>query len=308
MSFKKKVKAFQQGLARRALYTVTWIIRKMSYKGMQRLAKIVFAMGFPFLIRQKKIAKASLYTAFGKEKSQEEIDQIFHQCFVNMSTGMVELMYFMEHPEWITKMAYFEGKEYLDEAFRQGNGAIIVSAHFGNFPLMLLRCVQEGYTTNAIIRQTRDQQIEKYFQSLRTRLGLNTIYALPRKECVDESIKVLRKNQLLFIPLDQNFGSGRGVFVDFFGRKAATATGPVVLSRRTKAPILPTFVVRQSDNTHKIIIENPLEIEEKENDKETVQANIAKLTQIIEKYIREYPQEWGWMHRRWKTESEGAAT
>jgi len=112
---------------------------------------------------------------------------------------------------------------------------------------------------------------------------------------------VLRQNELLFIPLDQNFGNGGGVFVDFFGQKAATATGPVVFAMRTKAPIVPMFVIRQKDDTHKIMIEPPLKLEELTDDKEMIQRNTAKITQVIERYIRQYPQEWSWMHRRWKS-------
>jgi KDO2-lipid IV(A) lauroyltransferase len=91
------------------------------------------------------------------------------------------------------------------------------------------------------------------------------------------------------------------VFVNFFGREAATATGPVVLALRTEAPIVPLFIVRGKDNRHKIIIEEPLEIEKKDTQEETLRFNIQKITSVIEFYIRKYPQEWGWIHRRWKS-------
>ena len=108
----------------------------------------------------------------------------------------------------------------------------------------------------------------------------------------------------MFISLDQHFGSAGGVYVDFFGQKAATATGPVVFAQRTQAPILPIFIVRQPDDTHKILIDSPITIEPKSTDEETVQFNVGKITQVIEKYIRLYPQEWSWMHRRWKSQSK----
>jgi KDO2-lipid IV(A) lauroyltransferase len=117
---------------------------------------------------------------------------------------------------------------------------------------------------------------------------------------VANSIKALRNNEFLFIPIDQNFGTA-GVFVDFFGKQAATATGPVIFAQRTGAPILPMFIVREKDDTHRIIIEPPMYIEEKENNAATIQHNISRITKIIEEYIRKYPQEWGWIHRRWKS-------
>ena len=117
-----------------------------------------------------------------------------------------------------------------------------------------------------------------------------------------KSLRVLRRNGLLFIPIDQNFGGEGGVFVDFFGRKAATAPGPAVFSSRTGAPILPMFIVREGDDNHKIIIEKPVVLENVGDDKESVRHNMSKVTAIVEKYIRKYPHEWAWMHRRWKTE------
>ncbi len=302
MRWEDRIKIFKRMMARRGLFFATGLLKKISYPALHGLTTVFFTVGFPFLIKQKRMARESLEIAFGKEKSKVEIDRIFHACFENLARGMMELMYYMEHPEWITKKTYFEGKEHLDAALRQGKGVILVSAHFGIFPLMLLRCVQEGYATSAIIRQTRDETVEKYFQDLRTRLGLKTIYALPRKECVDTALKALRNNELVFIPLDQNFGSGRGVFVEFFGQQAATATGPVVLSLRTGAPIVPIFTIRENDERHKIIVEPAMTLEHREDDKETVQVNIARITRLIEDYIRRYPQEWGWMHRRWKTQ------
>jgi len=291
-----------RALARHGLFAVTGFINRLSLPAMRKVTQTLIAIGFCFAIRQKRVACESLNIAFGGEKTKEEVEKIFKDCFENVGKGMTELIYFMGHPEHIKGQVAIEGKEHLDSALKRGRGAIAVSAHFGNFPLMLLKFVQEGYKTSAIIRSTRDQAIEKYFQDLRTKMGLNTIYSHPRKDCVENSIRVLRNNELLFIPLDQNFGSGGGVFVDFFGRKAATATGPVIFAKRTQAPILPMFIIRQKDDTHKVIIEPPLELEQGGEDREMLTVNTAKITQVIERYIRKYPSEWGWMHRRWKSQ------
>ena len=150
------------------------------------------------------------------------------------------------------------------------------------------------------MRSMRDKLAESYFAKKRQRYGVKTIYSQPRKVCVEETIRSLRNNELIFIPLDQNFGTA-GIFVDFFGAKAATATGPVVFAQRTKAALLPCFIVRQPDNTHKIIFEPELELKEGQTSQETIALNIQRLTDIIERYIRKYPAEWGWIHRRWKS-------
>lgn len=293
-------KRFRRLMARRALKICSLIINALPERAAYTFADLLAKVGYILVVRQRRVALESLRIAFGKEKSENEIKEIARATFESLAKGMVELLFFMERPLLVKKRVKIIGKEYLDRAFQEGNGAIGVSAHFGNFPLMLLKFVQEGYKTNAIIRYARDEKVEKYFQRKRTELGLKTIYSQPRKACVEASIKSLRDNELLFIPLDQNFGTG-GVFVEFFGRQAATATGPIVFALRTKAPILPMFIIRERDDTHKIIIEPPLYMEEKESYKETIVHNISRITKLIESYIRKYPHEWGWIHRRWKS-------
>ena len=302
MSFNDRIKIVKRTLARYGLYGSSWVITKLPLGAVRCVTGFFIALGFLFTIRQRRIAQESLQIAFGKEKTENELKQIIRDCFENLGRGMIELIYYMDHPALIKEKVLIEGKENLDKAFREGRGIIAISAHFGNFPLMLLRFAQEGYKTNAIIRPTRDLEIEKRFLAQRTRLGLNTVYSVPRKECVDTSLKALRNNELVFIPLDQNFGSGAGVFVNFFGQQAATATGPVVFAMRTKAPLLPMFIIRQKDDTHKVMIEPPLYLAEKEDDKETILINTARITNVVERYIRQYPAEWGWMHRRWKSQ------
>jgi KDO2-lipid IV(A) lauroyltransferase len=262
----------------------------------QRIAKI----GYRIAKKQRKIALESLSIAFGNEKSSQQIEQIVRDCFTFMAKAGLELMFLMDRPHLLKKQVALAGKENLDKALAKGNGVILVSAHFGNFPLMLARLSLEGYKVGGIIRYMRDSRAEKMFMAKRTKLGIKTIYSQPRKVCVDETIRSLRNNEVVFVPIDQNFGSG-GVFVDFFGRKAATATGPVVLARRTRAVVLPCFILRQKDDTQKIIFEPPFNLAEGRDSQETILINIQRLTDIIESYIRKYPAEWGWIHRRWKS-------
>jgi KDO2-lipid IV(A) lauroyltransferase len=217
-----------------------------------------------------------------------------------MSKGAVELLFLMDRPALLRKRVELVGKKYLDEALARDKGVILVSAHFGNFPLLMAKLSLEGYKVAGIMRQMRDTRVEKKFLAKRTKLGIKTIYFQPRTTCVNSTIASLRGNEVVFIPIDQNFGTG-GVFVDFFGRKAATATGPVVLAQRTKAALLPCFIVRQPDDSHRIIFEPQLKLTEGKDAEETIAINIQRLTNIIESYIRKYPAEWGWVHRRWKS-------
>jgi KDO2-lipid IV(A) lauroyltransferase len=259
--------------------------------------------GYGFARKQRKIALESLNIAFGKEKSADEKEIITRDCFTLIAKSAIELMFLMDRPRLLKERVGLGGRENLETALSGGRGVILVSAHFGNFPLLLARLSLEGYKAAGIMRPMHDERVEKFFLAKRNKMKVKTIYSQPRRACVEETIRALRNNEIVFIPIDQNFGSG-GVYVDFFGRKAATATGPVILARRTGAAILACFIIRQKDDTQRIIFEPPIDIKEGSNSQETVQINIQRLTDIIESYIRRYPAEWGWIHRRWKSQPQ----
>ena len=303
-SFEKKVKDFKRAIARNGMYASAWLFDRLPYIVVRGLMHVFIFIGFRFTIKQKAIARETLSIAFGDEKSPREIDQIIKRCFENLGQAMIELVYFLGHPGEVDQRISFEGKEYLDAALEKKCGVIAVTAHFGNFPLMMLSFARQGYPVNSIIRPARDRNLEEYLYNKRKEVGVKTIYAMPRHQCVTDSLKVLRNNEILFVPIDQNFGRQGGVFVDFFGQKAATAPGPIVFSLRTKAVILPMFIIREKDDQHKVIIEPPLVVEEKDTEEETIRFNISKITSLIEQYIRRYPHEWGWMHRRWKSQPD----
>ncbi len=303
---KKKI---ERAFVRGAYYFFSWLFRVMPYWLIKAISGALLALVYFLLSRMRNTAMHTLAIAFGKEKSQSELKKICKDCFYNAGRGVIELGVFTERPALIKETFTFEGnsRENLDAALKEGHGVIGISAHFGNFPMMLLFLAQMGYPTNAIIRPSRDEIIEKDFQASRSRLGLKTVHSYPREACVTQSLKALRDKELLVVLLDQNTGSKSGVYVDFFGQKAGTATGPIIFAMRTGAPLLPIFTLRVGDSdTHTVVIEKHFYLEQKATDEETIQYNVQKLTNIIEGYIRKYPHEWGWMHRRWKSRPKSA--
>jgi len=276
------------------------IIKVLPQRCIYAFAKNLAAIGYLLASKQRKIALESLTIAFGKEKSRRQIEQIAKDCFIFMAKAGLEILFLMDRPELMKKCVKLVGEENLKTALARGKGVILVSAHFGNFPLLMAKLSLEGYKTAGIMRYMRDERAEKFFMAKRNKAGIKTIYTQPRKACVEETIRTLRNNELVFLPLDQNFGGG-GVFVDFFGRKAATAIGPAVFALRTKATILPCFMVRQKDDTNQLVFEPPFVLETGKDYQETISINIQRLTTIVESYIRLYPAEWGWIHRRWKS-------
>jgi len=283
------------------LVTCSFIINFIPQRFLYGFANRIGFLAYRFAGKQRQIALNGLNVAFGKDKTKAELEKIAKDSFTIIAKSAVELIFLMDRPFLVKKRVSIEGREYLDKALAEGRGAILVSAHFGNFPLLLGRLALEGYKAAGIMKPMRDSRVERLFLKKRDKFGVKTIYSMPRDVCVNNTIQALRNNELIFIPIDQNFGTG-GVFVNFFGKKAATAVGPVIFAQRTGAVILPCFIIRQPDDTHKIIFEPALNLEEGTSAQDTVLINIQKLTNIIETYIRKYPAEWGWIHRRWKSQ------
>ncbi len=251
------------------------------------------------LFKHRKVAFAGLESALGKEKSRPERKRIVRECFVYMARSAGELFYLIRRPGFAREIVRLRNPEILDKALAAGKGVILVSAHFGNFPLMMVRLSLEGYKTSVIMRPLKEGRMEEIFEAERARLDIETILSIPRRACVESAIRSLRNNRALLIPLDQNFGTS-GVFVNFFGTKAATATGPIVLAQRTGAAIVPCFIVRGKDDIHDIFFEPAINLERGGSEQEVIIRNIQKITDIIEVYIRRYPSQWSWIHRRWK--------
>ncbi|MFH1692600.1 MAG: lysophospholipid acyltransferase family protein [Candidatus Omnitrophota bacterium] len=289
---------------RYALFFMRGIVRWAPFWVFKAFCPFFIFVGNFFFRKKKMIVRENLLTAFEGEKTPEEVGDLVGKYFRHTLSGMVDFIYFLDRPAKIVEKVQIEGVNYLDEALSRRQGVIMLSAHFGSFGLMFLRMGLGGYKTNFIIRPMRDKQMGNFITSYAAQHGVNTIYALPFRQCVEMSLKALRRNELLFILLDQNYSEEAAVFVDFFGRPAATATGPVVFSARTQAPILPVFITGNMKCGYKITIDAPVVFEQKDPELH-LECSTAQLTKLIEDRIRLFPCEWGgWMHRRWKTRKE----
>jgi len=247
---------------------------------------------------QRKIAAESLRVAFPAATLKER-NKITRDFFVFMAQSAFELLYFLRHTDKLGGVI-IKGRENLDNALKAGNGIILVTAHMGNFPLMSLKLAQEGYKVNFVTRPMRDEKAGDYLFKLREEVGVKSIFSHPRKECISGIIKALRNNEIVIMQMDQNFGSG-GVWVKFFGKLAATPVGPITLGLRTGAKLVPAYIYREAFAKHCIEVLPQEELIETENKDETILKNTITFSRIIEGWIRKFPEQWGWIHRRWKS-------
>jgi KDO2-lipid IV(A) lauroyltransferase len=163
MDFKKIKKSFGRFLGWLGLHICSLIVKVIPSSYLYGFAKAVSSLAYLFAKKQKDIAFNSLKIAFGQDKSQEELDKIVRDCFTFMAKSAVELMFLMDKPELLRNKVDLVGKENLDDALSKNNGVILVSAHFGNFPLLLGRLAIEGYKSGGIMRPLRDSRVDQLF-------------------------------------------------------------------------------------------------------------------------------------------------
>ena len=253
---------------------------------------------FRFLRKEREKAIGNLSVAFGKEKSQEEILRVCYKSFENLGKGLIEVLQFPKlTQENVDRVVTFQGKSNIDDALSKGKGVIILTAHFGNWELLGASLALSGYRTNFIVRPVRSPLMDEMITRNRENMGIRCI---PRGASIKKALRCLKRNELLGILSDIDTKVD-GVFVDFFGRPAFTPSGPVSIALKTGATIIPVFIIRQNDDRHKIAIEEPLELEITGNRSEDILGNTARLTRLIESYIRKNPEQWIWIHERWKT-------
>ena len=294
-------KVFIRSMGFYALRIFTVISAAIPLKINYFIGRFMGKIGYICSGRHRKVAMENLAVAF-PEKSVEYRKNIVRKFFIFMAQGSLELIHVLSHPAYFMNTR-IEGRANLDAALANKKGVLLVTAHLGNFPLMMSKLASEGYPINIVARPMRDAKAGDHLFRMREEANVKTISALPRKDCVNGIIKALRDNELVVILMDHNFGTS-GVWVKFFGKLAATPTGPITLAIRTGAALVPAYICREGNAAHCVRIMPAQELVIKPDKDETILVNVIKFTRLIEGWIRQSPEQWGWNHRRWKSQPE----
>jgi len=250
------------------------------------------------LKRHWRTALENLERAFGKTLTAAERERIARRVFANLGVMFFE---FMKMP-WLKKkgideLVEFKGLGKLEEALKKGRGVLLVTAHYGNWELLHASFGHMGYAIELVTRKMDSPVVEEFVRWARTRSGVRIVYKV---KAMLPLVRRLNENAVAMILVDQNTMSHEGVFVDFFGVPASTNKGPALLAQKTGAPVLPVFISRDGQK-HVVEVWDEVEIKNTGDRDADTAANTAMITATIEKAIRMKPQEWFWVHRRWKT-------
>jgi KDO2-lipid IV(A) lauroyltransferase len=277
-------------------------LRSLSLKTLVFTSKILAILSFYSIRKYRERVIENLSMVFGLEKDRHEVRRLAKKIFFHFSLTPLETISLaasvIPSGRFIRDIR-IEGKERLDVALAHGRGVIALSAHFGSFTLLGARLVAEGYPFNAVINVGNFPKLWERLALSDGMVGQKMIPLNPRATSLKKSLNCLRRNEILYVVADEQLRRG-GLPVPFFGKIAYTPPGPAIFSLKTGAPILPMFVVRNDYFKRTLVIGGPIEIERTSDEKKDIETLTAKFTKVIEERVRQSPEQWTWLNRRWK--------
>ena len=259
----------------------------------RRLGSVAF-----FLNKKRRlVAYANLKAAFAKEKGPAELRCITKRVYQNMVQTFMEVLNLTKiNKKYYEKYIKMINLERLHNAAKSGRGTILLTAHFGDWEMSSLISSVIGFPILVLVREQKMKRLNELLNRLRESNGCKVI----RKGMdVKNILKALRGKNIVGILSDQDAGRS-GVFVDFFGRPTSYHSGPFEIAKHTDSLILPNLIVRTGGPYHKIYLEDYIDFREKYSP-DAIKENIQRFAKILESYVRKYPDQWLWLHKRWKS-------
>ncbi len=248
--------------------------------------------------RHREIVLENLFHALGREKSPGEIREIARNVFKNISQVVFEIGWSLwQGRKDFERYIRVEGvSDYLN-AWKKGKGVLILVGHMGNWELLPIASWLSGKTVNIIYRPLDYKPADLFFAYLRSRFGDRVV---ARGGAMKKTLSYLSRGQAVGMLMDQNVGWRKGVFVEFFGRRACTNKAMALLAMRTGAAVVPLLTARVGDG-YRVKWGPEIPLIQTGDDIGDVEANTQQYNDVIEAFVRQYPDQWFWLHRRWKT-------
>ncbi len=245
---------------------------------------------------RRQVARENLRLGLGETLSEDEIDTVTKQVFRSIGRTFIELARFgVTTLADVNRLVVGTIPDALNEALDRGNGALIATAHFGNWEMMGTWFAANGFPIDFLVGVQHNQKVDELLTRLRRNMGVGIISS---KTGLRGVLKSLRANRLVGLAADQHIGTG--LVLDFFGRKATFAKGPAAFAVKADSTILPFVLKRERYDRH-VVLPGPVQRPQRDRDKEEEIVRITtELARFFEEQIRRNPDQWMWTHRRWK--------
>jgi len=193
-----------------------------------------------------------------------------------------------------------EGRANVKRAYEKGKGVLLLTAHFGNFELLTVAAAKMGFPANTVYRPLDFPPLEEFIVKLRSRFGAKLFSTKERPFIA--ILKSLKRAEMIGLLMDQGADWYEGIFINFFGRRACSNSGMARLALRSKAPVVPLFI-RRTEYGFKAVWLPELTFIETGDKRKDLEENTQQYNSVIESMVRQYPDQWFWVHQRWKVKA-----
>jgi Kdo2-lipid IVA lauroyltransferase/acyltransferase len=251
------------------------------------------------------VARANVRRVFGTSLSDEQQKTLVRQCLRQQGMAAVEMLRMpLLTPALSRHFVEQRDFQHLYGAFERGKGVIVVTAHFGNIDMLACSQAAVGLPINGITKAIGWKPANDFLRVVRQRTG---IVLLPTRGSRDLIRAALASNELVAFAFDQHMARHRAIVCDFCGQLASTSPQPVRFAFETGAPIVPVVAFRKGESEYHVARAEPFELETPHESLEAnIRHNTERLNRVVERWLREHPEQWLWLHRRWKVQDDPA--
>jgi KDO2-lipid IV(A) lauroyltransferase len=288
-------------LFRSLLIAQAWVLKCLPAPLTRCFGALIGALLYHLFRFRRKIVRGQLDVAFGDSRSAADIAAIERDIYSSMGMLIIECLGLPRTTaEDVKDLLIVHDQHHIDDALKQGKGVLILLGHIGNWEITCLGLKCSDLNIHAIGKEMKSPAAEMFRQLIRDDNGIPYI---PRRGSARQILKALAANDPVGMMLDQNMTADEGVFVDFFGHPACTMNALAVLARRSGAPVVPAYSYRDPDKRrHHIQFLAPIELESPhENEHDNVVHNTQIFTDCLQEMIEKHPDQWLWIHKRWRT-------
>ena len=226
----------------------------------------------------------------------DEIPEFVDRVYGNIGATLAEMMLIPKLLDRLDQLVRLERFHVVDDVRRMGKGMITVIGHLGNWELIGLAVCAAGHPLHSLARPIENPWVDRFLNRFRSQTGQRII---SKYEALGEMIRVIRKNEILIVQVDQD-ARKHGIYVDFFGRPASTHRSPAILSLKYGTPIVVANIFRE-DGVHHCVLSDPILPDAFRGLPDPVRALTQAYTAKMEDCVRAHPDQWFWLHDRWKT-------
>jgi Kdo2-lipid IVA lauroyltransferase/acyltransferase len=288
-------------------YALAWLVAKfigLLPRPLARTAAILLSWTIYLLHhRLRNAGMRNLALAF-PEKSSPERARILRGVFTSLGRQLAEVCLFPKYSQQnIGNIVVYDGFENFESAFAQGTGVLFLTAHLGAWELSAFAHSLYGHPLHVVMRSLDNPYLDRMLREYRAMHG-NSM--LDKDDNVRGLLAAMKAGETAGVLMDTNMTPPQGVFVNFFGIPACTASGVARIALRTGATVVPGFTIWDSVlRRYRLRFDPALNLIRTGNDESDIVANTQLFTKVIEDYVRRYPDQWLWVHRRWKTRPPG---